>query len=279
LSHQPITSTFHCQSTVNLSLYQPVTDQPIQPVTVTDTQPDPLTWIIYQGHLSTRCPTSPTHASTKHVPISPTYHHKICVSTMYQSMYQTVPYQPVPYQTSASTITHNLYHNKCINHAPTPVPNHASTMHQHLYQTMHQPCTITCTICLNHQPCTSTPYQVPIMYHTMYQPCMHQHMYINNVPYHVPTMYLNHIPYHSIMSNHHTPCTIIYQESTIKVYLKKVPNNQDHIPSICLNHAPNMCLKHVPMPQQYTKDLPQACTITSSTCNPQNMHINIHVTL
>jgi hypothetical protein len=45
------------------------------------------------------------------------------------------------------------------------------------------------------------------------------------------------------------------------------------------NHAPNMCLKHVPMPQQYTKDMPQACIITSPMYNPQNMHINIPVTL
>ena len=127
-------------------------------------------------------------------------------------------HQPVPYQAST------MYHNKCINHAPTPVPNHASTKHHNLYQTMHQPCTITCIICLKHKPCTSTPYHVPIFYHTMYQPCTSTH-----VPYHVPTMYLNHIPYHSIMpyTMHHR----IYQESTIN----GVPQQSTNITKICIS--------------------------------------------
>jgi hypothetical protein len=178
--------------------------------------------------------------------------------------------QPVPQQVHQPCT--NTYTKPCINHAPTPVPNHASTMHQHLCQIVHQPCTITCTICLNHQPCTSTPYQVPIMYHTMYQPCTSTH---------VPYIYQRCIStiYH-ITQSCHTPCTIGYiKKVPSNMYLNKVPNNQDHIPSICLNHSPKMCLKHVSMPQQYTKDFPQACTITSSTCNPQNMHINIHVTM
>jgi hypothetical protein len=164
--------------------------------------------------------------------------------TLPTNMPTNVPnYQLVPYQTST------VYHNTCINHAPTPIPNHTSTMHQHLCQTMHQPCTITCTICLNHQPCTSTPYQVPILYYTMYQPCTS-----TLVPYHVPTIYLKHIPYHLIMS--YTMYHWIYQASTIKDVPQQSTKQPRSYTNICLNHAPNMCLKHVPMPQQYTKDLP-----------------------
>jgi hypothetical protein len=146
---------------------------------VNNTQPDPLTWIIYQGNLSSRFPTTPTHSSTKHVPISPTYHHKICVSTIYQSMIQTI----------------NLYHTKHQTCSTTYITTNASTVHQHLYQTMHQPCTNTlpyastmyinnvhqhhtmyqsCNIaCANHvhQSCTSTPYHVSILHHTMCQYC------------------------------------------------------------------------------------------------------------
>ena len=70
---------------------------------------DPLTWIIYQGHLSTRCPPSPTHASTKHVPKSPTYHHKICVCTI-----------PCTNQYYASTMHINTYTIPCANHAHQP---------------------------------------------------------------------------------------------------------------------------------------------------------------
>jgi hypothetical protein len=127
-------------------------NQPIEPVTIIDTQPDPVTWIMYEGHISTRYPTSPTHASTKHVPRSPTYYRKICVSTMYQIMYQTI----------------NLYHTKhesCMKMCPT---KNASTMHQHLYQTMHQPCTITYTkLCINHAP-QPIPNHALTMHHNMY---------------------------------------------------------------------------------------------------------------
>jgi hypothetical protein len=177
-----------------------------------------------------------------------------------------------------SNITKTCLYQSCTIPSINFVPNHASTIHQHLYKTMHKPCTITYTICLNHQPCTSTPYQVLVMYHTMYQTC-------TSTPYKVLVMY--HTMYqpctstlYHITQSFHTPCTIGYiKQVPSMVYLKKVPNNQDHIPSICLDHAPNMCLNHVLMPQQYTKDLPQACTIKSSTCNPKNIHINIHVTL
>jgi hypothetical protein len=119
--------TISVTSTYNLSTchyIQPITVSNLshQPFTIIDTQPDPLTWIIYQGHLSTRCPTSPTHSSTKHVPRSPTYHHKVCVTTMYQIMYQTI----------------NLYHTKNQLCTTTCATTSASTMHQHLYQIVHQ---------------------------------------------------------------------------------------------------------------------------------------------
>jgi hypothetical protein len=209
--------TSHHLITSNLS------HQPIQPITVTDTQPNPLTWIIYQGHLSTRCPTSPTHASTKHVPRSPTYHHKICVSTMYQRCTKpstcTIPSASTMYQQHIPKVHQpctNTCTKPCINHAPTPVPNHASTMHQHMYQTMHQPCTSTCTKpCINHAPqpvpyasTINHVYQVPIMYHTMYQPCTSTPCTIPCTIYHIPytmkcvsTIYhitLNHAMYHKI---------------------------------------------------------------------------------
>jgi hypothetical protein len=86
-------------------------------MTMTNLSLDPLTWIIYQGHLSTRCPPSPTHASTNHVSKSPIYHHNICVCTI------------------PCTMHINTYTIPCANHAHQ----------QHLYHTMFQPCTSTCT--------------------------------------------------------------------------------------------------------------------------------------
>jgi hypothetical protein len=78
-----------------------------------------------------------------------TYHHKICVSTKYQ---------PVP----CINLYHNLYHQPC-------TITRASTMH-HTYTIPG----------INH-----VPYQVSIMYHTMYltvcQPCTST-MYINTIP-------------------------------------------------------------------------------------------------
>jgi hypothetical protein len=177
---------------------------------------------------------SPTHASTKHVPRLPTYHHKICVSIMYQDINDM---QPTIY------LKHMPNHVPSINHVPKHQPYTKScinmyhkfyhTMCQHLYHIMYQQCTIPCINhvhhpCINHahQPCTIT--SASTIFH------------------------ITHSMYHNISSMR---C------------LNQVHNNQDHIPSICLNHAPKMCLKHVPMPQQYTKNKPQACTITSSTCN------------
>jgi hypothetical protein len=139
-----------------------------------------------------------------------TYHHKICVLTKFQ---------PVPFINHASTCTSTYTINHitqpvpqqvhqpctntctklCINHAPQPIPNCASTMHLNTIPCAnhaHQPCTISCIIpCPNyaHQPCTSIMYINTI-------PCT------NPVPYHVSNMHhnkcLNHIPYHAI---HHMP--------------------------------------------------------------------------
>jgi hypothetical protein len=129
---------------------------------------------MYQDHqhtitryVSQPCTKACTKPSTCTIP---SINHVPQQSTMYHQPNCASTMHQHLYQTMHQPCT-NTCTKPCINHAPQPVPNHASTMHQHLYQTMHQPCTITCTICLNHQPCTSTPYQVPIMYHTMYQPC------------------------------------------------------------------------------------------------------------
>jgi hypothetical protein len=102
LSHQPVT----CQPIIvsNMS-YKLVIDKHVQHVTITNTQPFPLTCIIYQKHVSTRFPTSPTHASTKHVPRSPTYHHKISVSSMYEVMYQMINLYHTKHQTFTTTYT------------------------------------------------------------------------------------------------------------------------------------------------------------------------------
>jgi hypothetical protein len=187
------------------------------------------------------------------------------------NLYHTKVHQPC---------TNNLYHNKCINHAPTPVPkciNHAPTPvpnlcinHAPYNQTMYQPVTM-------HQPCTINMYHMPhhtmyintipstnTMYHTMYQPCTS-----TPVPYHVPTMYLNHIPYHSIM-----PYTIyhrIYQASTINGVPQPSTNITKrcisymccHIPSVILNNVSisMTTIHHVPMLQEYTKNKPQAYSI------------------
>jgi hypothetical protein len=150
---------------------------------------------------------------------------------MYQSMYQTINLYHTKHQpctttcttTSASTMHQHLY-QLCINHAPTPVPNRASTMHlNHLYPTVHQPYQ------LYHIPCTNhVPYHVSTMY------INHHH-----VPYHVPT-----IPYHtmcqpctSTMYIIHTmcqPCTSIYHIMYHIPYTMKCVSTIYHI---TLNHA------------------------------------------
>jgi hypothetical protein len=135
-----------------------------------------------------------------------------------------------------------------INYLPQPVP-----------QLVYQPCTNTCTMYLNHQPCTSTPYQVPILYHIMYQPCtstvyintctipcinhVHQQCTSTPIPYHVPTMYLNHIPYHSTM-----PYTIyhrIYQAGTINGVSQPSTNITKRCISYMCFHIPSVFLNNV----------------------------------
>jgi hypothetical protein len=91
-------------------------------MTMTNLSLDPLTWIIYQGHLSTRCPPSPSHDSTKHVLKSPTYHRKICTCTI-----------PCTNLYHASTIHINTYTIPCANHENQ----------KHMYHIMFQPCTST----------------------------------------------------------------------------------------------------------------------------------------
>jgi hypothetical protein len=174
--------------------------------------------------------------------------------TRYVSQPCTKP-STVPYQ--ASIVYHNLYHNKCINHAPTPVPNNCinHAPHHNLYH-MPQPS----TMYINTIPSTN-----PVPYHA-HQPCTS-----TPIPYHVPTMYLNHIPYHSIMP--YTKYHRIYQASTIN----GVPKPSTNITKRCISyiccHTSSVILKnvsismttihHVPMHQEYTKNKPQACNIVT----------------
>jgi hypothetical protein len=147
----------------------------------------------------------PSMYQDHHIPSQDMCLNQVPTCTMYQPCINHVPNQPC-------TI------NKCINHAPTPVPNH-----------VHQPCTSTCTkhvhqpcTMINHQPCT--------------KPCNTSTMYINtnHVPYHVSTMHhnkcLNHIPYHAI---HHMP---INQDMNQQCISPSRPQ------PTCTMH-PMMCLK------------------------------------
>jgi hypothetical protein len=129
--------------------------------------------------------------------------------TRYVSQPCTKPYQ-------ASTMYHNLYHNKCINHAPTPIPNCASTMHLNLYH-MPQPSTMytkyqSCII-----PCINHVHQ----HHTKYQSCT-----ITMCQPYTSTMYIN-------------TCTIPYQQCISTIY------------HITLNHAMyhKISLKYIPISQ------------------------------
>jgi hypothetical protein len=97
-----------------------------------------------------------THASTKHAPISPTYHHKICACTIPCT-------KPIPCINHASTPQHvpsTIYHNKCIKHAP-------KLYHQPCTNHVHKPCTCTSTMyintiaCINHIP-SHAIHDVPI---------------------------------------------------------------------------------------------------------------------
>jgi hypothetical protein len=117
--------------------------------------------------------------------------------------------------TSASNMHQHLYHNKCINHAPTPVPCTSTINHVHQHHAKYQSCTIPC-INHVHQQCTSTP---------------------------VPTMYLNHVPYHLIM-----PYTIyhrIYQASIINGVTQPSTNITKRCISCMCFHIPSVLLNNV----------------------------------
>jgi hypothetical protein len=92
----------------------------------------------------------------------------------------------------------------------------ASTMHQHLYQSVHQPCTITYNMCLNHQPCTSTMY---------IKTCTIQCTKNVSQPYTI---------YH-ITQSCHTPCTIGYiKQVPSMVYLNQVPTSPRYVSHTCV---------------------------------------------
>jgi len=156
----------------------------------------------------TRCTTSSTHASTKNVPRSQTYHNNICVSTMYQIIYQTINLYHTKHQlctttcttTSASTMQQHMYHvpqtlDKYINTIPStnPVPYHVSTRYIN-HHTMYQYYTITCTIqCVNrvptmhinrvHQPCTNQIPRSPTISSTIYHIKKYlKHVIPNQIP-------------------------------------------------------------------------------------------------
>jgi hypothetical protein len=122
-------------------------------------------------------------------------------------------HQPVPYQ--ASTMYHNLYHNKCINHAPTPVPNHASIKHAP------QPC-------INHINHASTMY-INTMYHVSIINHVHQHHTIHHIiPYtNKPTMYQQ-----CISTSRPQPTCTMHPMMCLKSYTKP---SQTHASSMLLN--------------------------------------------
>jgi hypothetical protein len=124
---------------------------------------------------------------------------------------------------------HNLYHNKCINHAPTPVPNRASN-HVHQHHTIYQK--ISSMKCLNHMPricakCVPSIYQdhqqVPL---SMYQ------SYINTT--------------NKILSH----CTIRYTNKTQtctnnilqQICLKTIHYNKYYTTNSASKHVPRMCI-------------------------------------
>ena len=115
------------------------------------------------------------------------------------SMYQTI----------------NLYHAKRQLYTTTCTTTSASTMHQNLYQTVHQPYI------------TIVPNCALTMHHNLFHMPQPSTMYINTipstnlVPYHVPTMYLNHIT-----QSCHTPYAIGYTKQVLSmVYLNQVPTS------------------------------------------------------
>jgi hypothetical protein len=138
MSHQPVQLLIH---------------QIVQPVTITDIQSYPLTWITYQGHLSTRFPTSPTHASTKHVPnhqpISQ-HMHQPCTNTCTTTcMCQSCTISCITHASNMYHVTYTIYHTMCqpcasimyINTIPCTnhIPYHA-IHHIPIRQDMNQQC-------------------------------------------------------------------------------------------------------------------------------------------
>jgi hypothetical protein len=103
---------------------------------------------------------------------------------------------------------------------------------------------------------------------------------------------------HTCTKNMPQPCTDVSTRHVRKTCLKHVSTSINHV-----KHIPsNMCHINHDIPQAYpiqqticqvskmflksytkihkdTKDIPQACTITSPTCNPQIMHIYIPLNL
>jgi hypothetical protein len=147
----PVTLKYKCRLTVTTKIIATVT------ATVTSTT------------ITTTCPTNhclihETKSSCIYVQLMPRspraylkpyaqQHQHMPLPSMYQ--YDHIPSQDmclnqVPTYTMYQQCI-DMYHNKCIYHVPTIVPNHASTMHLNLYQTVNQ-------------PCTSTPYHVPTMH-------------------------------------------------------------------------------------------------------------------
>jgi hypothetical protein len=119
----------------------------IQPVTVTttvivsSTKQDPLS-IMHATHAKitksisqTICPTSPPHASTKHVPRSP---HTI---TRYVSQPSTNMYHASTCTTTCTITSASIMHQTCtipsINHVPYHVPQ-PSTVYQHMHQCINE---------------------------------------------------------------------------------------------------------------------------------------------
>jgi hypothetical protein len=117
---QPFTSTCDCHSITSTNHCYFVTDIPS----------------------STNCNQVQSHGYQNH-------HHTMYINIVHQPYTSIINHVHQPVSTMHQSCT-NSCTKPCINHAPKLVPNRASTMHQILYQIMHQPHTISLMICLNH---------------------------------------------------------------------------------------------------------------------------------